>query len=66
MAGDQISVQGCGCIALPDELAAGLGMLPGAVLSIVPDLGTQSLTLRVATSAPANLPSERPACPLEP
>lgn len=61
----EITVQPCGCIAVPEELAALLGMVPGAVLAVGLDEAQRSVTLKVAAGAPLNVALARAACSLK-
>lgn len=63
MTADCITVQPCGCIALPEEVAVLYGMLPGAVLVLHRDDEHRSVTLEVAQRAPAES-SVAAACPV--
>ena len=47
----QVTLQDCGCIALPDQVAASLGLAAGSILELGLDEASRSLTL-TAVSRP--------------
>jgi hypothetical protein len=54
----EIVVQDCGCVAIPEEIASALDMVPGAKLGLAVDAAARSITL----TAPAeNQVGEIPA-----
>ncbi len=63
----EIKVQDCGCICIPEELAASLGIGPGTSLRLTSGSDYRTLVLR-ALSPPtaADYPAERTACPVAP
>ena len=59
------TVQGCGCIALPEAAATGLGMMPGSELSVETDGTAQTVTLRLLQPAHSSMAPAPASCPLE-
>jgi hypothetical protein len=47
----RVAYQDCGCIALPDEIVAALGLGAGSVLDISYDAGTKTVSMTVADAA---------------
>ena len=61
-----IVVQDCGCIALPEEIASKLGMMPGAALAVSIDADSRSITLTAPADAPVGGIPNLAACPIKP
>jgi hypothetical protein len=47
----EIVVQGCGCVAIPEEIASTLGMVPGAKLKLAIDVAARSITLMASAGS---------------
>ena len=62
----KIVVQACRCVALPVELAAGLGMLPGAVIEVQADSSRDVVTLRLLVAAAEGNSPPPTACSVQP
>jgi hypothetical protein len=61
-----IVMQDCGCIALPEEVASELGMMPGKALAVSIDKGSRSITLTAAADAQVGGIPNLTACPIKP
>jgi hypothetical protein len=61
-----IVVQDCGCIALPEEVAREIGMMPGKALAVSIDKGSRSITLTAAADALIGGIPDLTACPIKP
>jgi hypothetical protein len=59
----EIVIQDCGCISLPDEVVAALGMTPGRRLAIEVDDVAMNLTLKAIGEATGAV-GVRAACPV--
>ena len=63
----QVTIQDCGCIALPDDVAERLGLSPGSVLDLSLSVEGTSLILTPTGAHPSGRSFEqRAACPLPP
>ena len=61
-----LRVQRCGCMAVPEELASGLGMRPGATISADLNAEHGTVTLWLSKPAPDSTDISYAACTLEP
>jgi hypothetical protein len=61
----EIVIQDCGCIAIPEGLAATLGMGPGTHLQLAVDEASRSITLTALSNGPAGSLPPRAACPIQ-
>ena len=61
----EIVIQDCGCIAIPEKLAASLGMVPGARLQLAVDEASRSITLTAPLTAPLGSMPVLAACPIK-
>jgi hypothetical protein len=61
----EIVIQDCGCIAIPEEIAAALGMVPGARLGLAVDETSRSITLTAPLHATTGMTPVLAACPVK-
>jgi len=60
-----IVIQGCGCVAIPDEIAGALGMGPGTTLKLDVDAAARSITLTAPADGGVVETVVRAACPIK-
>jgi hypothetical protein len=60
-----VTVQECGCIALPEEIANALGMQPGVELAVNVSAENRSITLTSPNGTSASGPVELANCPIK-
>jgi hypothetical protein len=61
----EIVIQDCGCIAIPEEIAAALGMGPGVRLGLAVDAGARSITLTAPVGGGVEAMPVLAACPVK-
>jgi hypothetical protein len=61
----EIVIQDCGCIAIPEDLAASLGMIPGAHLQLAVDEASRSITLTMPPNPATGSIPVFAACPIK-
>ena len=61
----EIVIQDCGCIAIPEEIAGALGMVPGARLMVDVDESSRSITLTAPLNAKTGSIPVLAACPIK-
>ncbi|HEY4357594.1 MAG TPA: hypothetical protein VGN16_17715 [Acidobacteriaceae bacterium] len=66
MSQSPVIVQDCGCIALPEDVAASLGMTPGAELTLAVDPAKRSITLTALEVSGPVQTVPLAACPIRP
>ena len=62
---NEIVIQDCGCVAIPEEIAGAFGMVPGARLKLVTDAEARSITLSAPLSGGLVEGVVRAACPIK-
>ena len=60
----EIVIQDCGCIAIPEEIAGALGMVPGARLKLDMDAVSRSITLTAPVGMVVGATRVLAACPI--
>lgn len=60
-----VTVQSCGCIAVPEEVASSLGITPGTALALTVDAATRSITLTAMHEGKPETPVTLTACPIQ-
>jgi hypothetical protein len=64
MAGE-IVIQDCGCIAIPEEIASALGMVPGTTLKLDVDAAARRIMLTAPGGGGIVETAVRAACPIK-
>jgi hypothetical protein len=61
----EIVIQDCGCIAIPEQIAASLGMVPGIPLGLAVDETSRSITLTAPVDAVTGSAPLLASCPIK-
>ena len=61
----EIVIQDCGCVAIPEDIAVALGMVPGARLGLSVDERARSITLTAPLGAATGSTTVLAACPIK-
>jgi hypothetical protein len=61
----EIVIQDCGCIAIPEQIAASLGMVPGTHLQLAVDEISRSITLTAPLHPATGSTPVLAACPIK-
>jgi hypothetical protein len=61
----EIVIQDCGCVAIPEEIAGSLGMIPGARVKLEVDEEPRSITLTALVGGLSGMAPVVAACPIK-